>query len=299
MEKYIFPCGCELPILGPPVGKSKIPRVKIDFYHLNLKCPGTWKLLQDGLTQGIFQVETQLGRQWCKKILPNAINDMAAIGSLVRPGCLRALTNGKSMTQHYADRKNNNEEVASFHPIIDECLKDTYNLLVYQEQAIAITVKAAGFSEAEADNLRRAIGKKIASEMAKVKTMFIEKAETFKVLTKEQAEEVFGWIEQSQRYSFNKCVAGATIVQTPNGYLTINEVKVGDMVLAPKTDKEDYYVKVVNKYENGVRDVVQFTTESGKTVQCTIDHKFLCEDGEVHPLWEIIEKNLKIMCQDD
>lgn len=203
MHSYAFPCGCSFPIIGEAKYNFQIPRLKIDLYKISYTCEAAWDIIRTGNTVGVFQVETNLGQSWSKKISPDKIEHLSAIGAVLRPGCLRAITNGKSMTARYADRKNNREEVTSYHPVVDECLKETYNLLVYQEQAMALAVKVAGFSLEEADNLRKAIGKKLASEMAKVKTMFYEKAKIVNILTDSQIEEVFGWIQESQKYSFN------------------------------------------------------------------------------------------------
>jgi len=113
------------------------------------------------------------------------------------------------MTQRYVDRSKGEEEVEYLHPSLEDILNTTYGVLVYQEQAMLIAVKLAGFSEMEADNLRKAIGKKKADLMAKVKKAFLEGAESKGIVTKDEAEEIFGWIEKSSRYSFNKSHAVA------------------------------------------------------------------------------------------
>lgn len=118
--------------------------------------------------------------------------------------CLHSIVDGKNLTAHYADRKNKREEITSFHPAVDECLKNTYNVMCYQEDAIRLAREIAGFTLEEADELRKGIGKKLASEIARLKILFIDKAEKLGVVTKEEAIKVFDWIEQSQRYLFVK-----------------------------------------------------------------------------------------------
>ena len=71
-----FDCGCEFEVL--------------DFENINLECPASWELLGNGLTKGLFQIEKQLGRRYCKSIQPKNINELAAVISLIRPGCLEA-----------------------------------------------------------------------------------------------------------------------------------------------------------------------------------------------------------------
>lgn len=202
---YVFPCGCRWPVVEKDPPPDVIPMVDFDVDKAPKDCPATWKILADGLTQGIFQLESPLGRQWSKKLRPEKMEHLSALGAILRPGCLKAVDeDGVSMTQHYCRRKNGEEEIASYHPVIDAVLAPTYNVLCYQEQSLAIAKEAAGFDLTEADMLRRAVGKKDVQEMSRVKKMFLEKAKTAGVLTDAQAEEVFGWIEKSQRYSFNK-----------------------------------------------------------------------------------------------
>ena len=70
-----------------------------------------WDLFEEGRTKGIFQLESNLGRSWSKKVKPKNLEDLAALISILRPGCLKAITDGKSMSQHYVDRKHKVEEV--------------------------------------------------------------------------------------------------------------------------------------------------------------------------------------------
>jgi len=125
-------------------------------------------------------------------------------GKTVVHNCLRAIVDGKSMTQHYCDRKNVGDEVKYFHDALQPILEETYGVLTYQEQSMRIAQDLAGFNLEEADILRKAIGKKKADIMAKVKGGFMEGCEKAEVVADHEAEEIFGWIQESQRYSFNK-----------------------------------------------------------------------------------------------
>lgn len=164
----------------------------------------TWKLFAEGKTKGIFQLESNLGKAWAKKVAPTNIEELSALIAIIRPGTLKAYVDGKSMTQHYVDRKHGREEVTYLHPSLEEILKPTYGVLVYQEQSMRIAQKIAGFNLQEADVLRKAIGKKKADLMNKVKKSFIQGAEKVGIVSKEDAEQIFGWIEKSARYAFNK-----------------------------------------------------------------------------------------------
>ena len=164
----------------------------------------TWDLICSGRTKGVFQLESNLGRSWSKRVQPRDIEELSALISIIRPGTLKAIVDGKSMTQHFVDRKNGIEEITYLHPSLEPILKATQGVLVYQEQSMQITQQLAGFDLQEADNLRKAIGKKKADLMAQVKESFLKGASKEAIVSNEIAEEVFSWIEKSSRYAFNK-----------------------------------------------------------------------------------------------
>jgi len=182
-------------------------KIEIDYC-----CEATWNLFKEGKTKGVFQLESNLGKSWSKKLKPTNIEELAALIALIRPGCLKAISDGKSMTQRYVDRKRGIEEVSYIDPALEEILKPTYGVLVYQEQSMRIAQQIAGFNLQEADMLRKAIGKKKADLMAQVKGSFLEGAESKSIVTVPVAEEIFSWIEKSSRYSFNKSHAVAYAV---------------------------------------------------------------------------------------
>jgi DNA polymerase-3 subunit alpha len=200
MKYFTFDCGCKFPI------DSDNNSIGFDatIEHISLDCDKTWDLISSGNTKGCFQLESRLGRTMAKKLKPENIEQLSALISIVRPGCLEAMRDGKSVSNHYIDKKNGQEAVDYFHAALEPILKPTYGEMVYQEQAMDITRVIAGFNLQEADLLRKAIGKKKPEEMAKVKLKFLEGSKTTKILNEDQAEEIFSWIEKSQRYSFNK-----------------------------------------------------------------------------------------------
>lgn len=171
--------------------------------------PKVWNLFKEGKTKGIFQLESNLGKAWSKKLEPNNIEELAALISLLRPGCLNAIIDGKSMTQHYVDRKHGRDEVIYIHDSLKEFLDVTYGVIVYQEQVMRISQKLAGFSLEEADDLRKAIGKKKADLMNKVKIKFLDGCGKVGIVPGEIASQIFSWIEKSARYLFNKSHAVA------------------------------------------------------------------------------------------
>lgn len=215
MKYFTYSCGCKFPITEEN-GTTKIefePRIE----NINLDCQRTWNLISDGNTKGVFQLESRLGKQTAKRLKPENIEQLSALIAILRPGTLEAFRDGKSVTNHYIDRKNGEESVNYFHPSLEPILNSTYGEMIYQEQAMQIAKEIGGFDLQEADNLRKAIGKKKPEEMAKLKKKFIKGATKLKIVTKEEAEEIFGWIEKSQRYSFNK---SHSVSYAINGYLS-------------------------------------------------------------------------------
>ena len=175
----------------------------MDITKIPLNDKRTWDLICSGHTKGVFQLETHLGKHWCKEAKPRNIEELADVISIIRPGTLKAIEDGKSMTQRYVDRKHGTEETRSLYKPIDNVITKTYNIIIYQEQAMQIAQVMAGFTESQADTLRKAIGKKKADLMRQVKGEFIEGC-LKENHTQEDADRIFDIIEKSNRYSFNK-----------------------------------------------------------------------------------------------
>jgi len=204
MKKFTYKdCGCSFDIVNEGGDRPNI-RFDLDIEKINLDCKKTWRIISDGNTKGCFQLESRLGQSLAKKLKPENIEQLAALVSIMRPGCLEAFREGKSVTHHYIDKKNHLESIDYFHSSLEPILNKTYGEMIYQEQAMQIAQKVAGFDLKEADMLRKAIGKKKPEEMAKVKEMFLNGARKLRVVKDEEATELFNWIEKSQRYSFNK-----------------------------------------------------------------------------------------------
>lgn len=110
---------------------------------------------------------------------------------------------GLNITTRYQRKKNGKMELTSYHPIVDKILEKTYGENIYQESSLELAKQCAGFTLVEADLLRKGIGKKIPEIIAQCKKDFLRKGEEFGIFTEEQLVEIFGWIEASQRYSFN------------------------------------------------------------------------------------------------
>lgn len=169
------------------------------FSNVPIDDPRVWRLFHKGDTKGVFQLEKKLGQDWAKKVRPNNMEELAALVSILRPGPLES-----GMADSYAGRKNGKQSVTYVHESLKPILSSTYGCLIYQEQIMKICTELAGFDEVQSDTMRKAVGKKKPEIMAKTKVMFMEGIEKAKVVSNEIGEEIFGWIQKSVRYSFNK-----------------------------------------------------------------------------------------------
>ena len=136
-KKFQYSCGCSFDVVG---SNDDQPHIIFDptIEHINLDCIKTWNLISDGNTKGCFQLESRLGRSTAKKLKPENIEQLSALIAIIRPGCLEAIREGKSVTNHYIDKKNGMESIDYFHPSLESSLKTTYGEMIYQEQAMQI-----------------------------------------------------------------------------------------------------------------------------------------------------------------
>lgn len=163
----------------------------------------TYGLLGSGETTGIFQLESPGMRDLLIKMQPENFQDVTAILALYRPGPI-----GSGMVDDFVKRKQGKKKIKYDHPKLEDILKETYGVIVYQEQVMKIANVMAGFSLGEADLLRRAMGKKNVDEMAAQKTLFIERAVSLKV-SPAKAEKIFDLMEYFAGYGFNKSHSAA------------------------------------------------------------------------------------------
>ncbi|VAX17704.1 DNA polymerase III alpha subunit [hydrothermal vent metagenome] len=172
-------------------------------------------LFGKGQTTGIFQFESGAMREYLKNLKPESIQDLAAMNALYRPGPMEFIGD-------FIDRRHGRKQVKYLHPVLEPILKETYGIIVYQEQVIQIANKVGGMSLAEADLLRRAMGKKNLEVMAQQKKKFIEGAVKNNIPEK-VAEGIFVHIDKFANYGFNKSHAVAySYVAYQTAYLKAN-----------------------------------------------------------------------------
>lgn len=176
---------------------------EFDLTKIPLDDPKTFKLLSEAKTVGIFQLESSGMRDLLRKLKPNSLEDIIALVSLYRPGPM-----GSGMLDDFVARKHAHSKVKYDHPSIVPIVKETYGIIVYQEQVMQISRVIAGFSAGQADVLRKAMGKKILEEITKLKESFLEGAKN-KGIDLKIAEKIFAQIEHFGGYGFNKSHATA------------------------------------------------------------------------------------------
>ncbi len=174
---------------------------EIDIDNVPLDDEKTFQLFAKGQTTGVFQFESGPMREYLKQLHPTTLNDLAAMNALYRPGPMEFIDD-------FIDRKFGRKEVKYAHKILEPILKETYGIIVYQEQVIQIANKVGGMSLADADLLRRAMGKKDLIVMEAQKVIFVDGAIKNGV-DKKAALEIFDTIFKFANYGFNKSHAVA------------------------------------------------------------------------------------------
>ncbi len=170
--------------------------ISLDLQQIPLDDAKTFELLASGETKGIFQLESAGMRRYIKELKPTNFSDISAMVALYRPGPMEQIPT-------FIKAKHGIAPIHYPHPILKEILKETYGVIVYQEQVIFIAQALAGYSLGEADILRKAMGKKIPAVMKKEERNFIAGAKK-KGISPELAQEVFSLIEPFAGYAFNK-----------------------------------------------------------------------------------------------
>jgi DNA polymerase-3 subunit alpha len=186
----------------------------VDLASLPLTDPKTYQLLCKGDTTGVFQMESGGMRRMVTQLRPSCFEDLIAALALFRPGPLES-----GMDQDFIKRKHGKEKVAYEHPLLEGILNETYGTLVYQEQVMQIARVLAGYSMADADNLRRAMGKKKKEEMDKERDRF-RKGAVEQGLKADLATTIFDQMEKFAAYGFNKSHSAAyALISFQTAYL--------------------------------------------------------------------------------
>jgi len=176
--------------------------IAVDLDRIAWDDPAVYELLKRGDTVGVFQLESEGMRRTLAAVKPTCFEDIIALVSLYRPGPMDNIPS-------FGARKNGREDIAYPHPLLENVLKETYGIFVYQEQVMEAAKVLAGYSLGEADLLRRAMGKKIKAEMDAQRAGFVAGCERVNAIPKAKANELFDLIDKFAGYGFNKSHAAA------------------------------------------------------------------------------------------
>jgi len=188
--------------------------VEIDVNSIPVDDEKTFELLREGRTVGVFQLESAGMRELLKNLQPGSFHDIVAVNALYRPGPL-----GSDMLSYFCDCKHGKKKITYAHPLLEPVLKETYGVILYQEQVMEIASRLAGFSMGEADLLRKAMGKKSQKVMAEQRKKFMSGAKKAEI-PKQTAAKIFDLMEKFAGYGFNKSHSAAyALISVRTAYL--------------------------------------------------------------------------------
>ena len=170
--------------------------VEIDIYNLPIDDPKTYDLLSRGDTTAVFQLESDGMKRYLRELLPNRFEDIIAMVALYRPGPMQFI-------EEYCARKHGRSEVRFDHPSMEDALRSSYGITIYQEQVMQMSRDLAGFTRGEADTLRKAMGKKDAALMGKLKDQFVT-GSAGRGIDEKLAGKIWADWEKFASYAFNK-----------------------------------------------------------------------------------------------
>jgi DNA polymerase-3 subunit alpha len=176
---------------------KKVYKTKIDLSTLPLDDEKTYELFQRGDTTGVFQLESAGMKRYLKELRPSEFDDIIAMVALYRPGPMQFIDS-------FIKRKHGEEKISYLDPGMENSLKNTYGILVYQEQFMQISKEWCGFSGGQADTLRKAVGKKKMDLMLKIKPEFVDGAVSFGHADRAVAEKFWDQLVEFANYCFNK-----------------------------------------------------------------------------------------------
>jgi len=178
--------------------------INIDINKTPLDDKRTFEMLCKGQAMGVFQLESNSMREMMVQLQPKTIEDIMALISLHRPGPM-----GSGMDKLYIDRKHGRSEVLYDHPKLEKVLGQSLGIMLYQEDVLGVARELAGFSSAEADDLRKVIGKKLMDKIALFRQKFVRGCESYSGLNKKISNKIYSDIEYFGGYGFNRAHAAS------------------------------------------------------------------------------------------
>jgi DNA-directed DNA polymerase III PolC len=253
---------------------NKYHDTELDAWKVPLDDAKTYRMLAKGDSVGVFQFESSGMSDSLVTIGADRFADLVAIVALYRPGPMANIP-------VYARRKRGLEPVTYGDPRLEEILGETQGIICYQEQSMQVSRKLAGFTPGQADELRKAIGKKLKDKMDLLKPKFYEGCKKNNV-PKAVIDEQWAVNEASAEYSFNKCFSGDTRVILPSGERmrvsqAYNEGVTQVMSMWPDGTIRPHQIERIVR--SGRKPMLQLKTESGRQIKLTAEHRLLTVEG--------------------
>jgi len=218
--------------------------IDVDIDNLPLDDQKTYEMLGRANAMGVFQLESGGMRDLLKKMKSSEFEDLIAILALYRPGPM-----GSGMLDDFTKRKRGEQKISYPHPKLENVLKPTYGIILYQEQVMQIASVMAGFNMTQADDLRKAMGKKIPAEMQKMRSFFIDGCAKTSQLPEAQSNQLFDLIDYFAGYGFNRSHSAAyALITYRTAYLKSNyPVEFMTALLTSERDNTDKVVEYVKE----------------------------------------------------
>ena len=270
-----------LSILGDAIKiVSKTKGVDVDIENIAVDDKKTFALLAKGHTMGVFQLSGDGMTKYLVELKPTRVEDIMAMVALYRPGPIEFIP-------EYIRRKHNPELIDYPHELLEDILKKSLGLLIYQDDVMLTAIKLAGYSWLEADLFRKAMGKKIPELMLEQEKKFkggcVEKK-----IPKQLANDLWERIKPFAMYAFNKCITGDTVLTDARSGKRFTVEELYRSQRTPKLHSLDQKGKLQPKRvmavkSNGKKSVWQVKTRSGRTITATDNHPFLTFSG-----WQLL-----------
>jgi DNA polymerase-3 subunit alpha len=221
---------------------------EFDIYNIDLADLKTSKLLSSGDTTGVFQLESSGMKELLLKLAPKSLEDIIPLVALYRPGPL-----GSGMVDDFIKAKNGVKKIKYLHPLLEDILKETYGVILYQEQIMKIAIKLANFSMGDADVLRKGVGKKNAELIEKMRNKFIEGCKSNNI-ENTISEKIFSLITKFGEYGFNKSHSAAyALVAYMTAYLKANYTDYFiAALLSSEMSNTDKLAKIINESNQSI-----------------------------------------------
>lgn len=248
-----------------------------------------YQILQDfNHPMGLFQISADTNSQVCRDVKPINLSELSDVVALARPSSLQ-------FVDDYIRNKLSPSELG-VHPVMDDLLRESKNVFLYQETLMQCISQVFGFSLQDADDVRRIVGKKLVEKMQPWKEKIYNAARE-KGMEESVADYFWTALEAAANYSFNKCISPDSIVETESGNKCMYEVNVGEKILAYDTkNNAQHFVEVIDKIESQA-ELYEVEFEDGRVIKCSMEHKFLCDDLIMRTLKDILIHKRSIICK--